>query len=144
MRKINGRNTGKHFFVDKLVEFEYRENKNMSWNDYKYLHIYAQHAHHQESFIVGNRKALIDLRRKIDQALANGTSIGTFFPSDDEGFQLFVGVVEDEDKFNSLEMPYTEQFGEVNHNNYFLNLKDDSNAPYSPVILFPNTDEKEA
>ncbi|WP_145524323.1 hypothetical protein [Virgibacillus sp. SK37] len=115
----------------------------MSWDYQKYLHVYAQHSHHQESFIVGNREALLELRKLIDIALSNGKSVGDFFPSDDEGFQLYVGVVESEDTFNSLEMPYTEQFGEINHNNYFINLKDDPRAPYSPVILFPDNEKEE-
>ncbi|WP_243290830.1 hypothetical protein [Bacillus sp. FJAT-47783] len=115
----------------------------MSWKEYKYLHIYAQHSHHHESFIVGNRGALIELRTLIDNALTNNTSMGNFFPSDDEGYQLYVGVVEDEDMFMALEMPYTEQFGERNHHNYFINLKQDPKAPYSPVILFPDEGKKE-
>ena len=54
-----------------------------------------------------------------------------------------MGVVESEDTFNSLEMPYTEQFGENNSHNYFLNLKQDPKAPYSPVIIFSDEDKKE-
>ena len=115
----------------------------MSWKYHKYLHIYAQHSHHHESFIVGNRKALIELRNLIDKALVNNTSVGNFFPSDEEGYELYVGVVESEDTFNSLEMPYTEQFGENNSHNYFLNLKQDPKAPYSPIIIFSDEDKKE-
>ena len=113
----------------------------MSWEYHKYLHIYAQHSQHCESFIVGNREALIELRKLIDKALINDTSVSDFFPSDEEGYELFVGVVENEDIFNSLEMPYTEQFGEYNNNYYFINLKQDPKAPYSPVILFSDEDE---
>lgn len=110
----------------------------MSWDYHDYIHVYAQHSHHQESFIVGNKQALIQLRSLIDKALAEGTSKGVFFPSDDEGFDLYVAVVENEDLFQSLEMPYTEQFGDMNHHNYYVNQKDDPNAPFSPIILFPN------
>ncbi|MGN7313393.1 hypothetical protein ACTHQ4_20105 [Alkalicoccobacillus gibsonii] len=115
----------------------------MSWDYHKYLHVYAQHSQHQESFIVGNRDALVELRNLIDKALAEGTSIGDFFPSDEEGYQVHIGIVEDEEKFNALEMPYTEQFGEINQHNYFANLTNDPKAPYSPIILFPNDEEKE-
>ncbi len=112
-----------------------------SWKYHSYLHVYAQHSHHHESFIVGNRGALVELRSLIDLALSNNTSVGGFFPSDDEGYSLYVGVVENEEVFQSLEMPYTEQFGEKNSNKYFLNLEEDLKAPYSPIILFPDEDE---
>ena len=42
---------------------------------------------------------------------------------------------DDEALFESIEMPYTAQFGDVNNNTYFVNEKTDSNAPHSPVIL---------
>ncbi|SDD40873.1 hypothetical protein SAMN05421663_11084 [Terribacillus halophilus] len=115
-----------------------------SWNYHRYLHVYAQHSHHHESFIVGNREGLVELRDLIDLALANNTSVGGFFPSDDEGYSLYVGLVENEELFQSLEMPYTEQFGEKNNNIYFVNLKEDPKAPYSPIILFPKVDADEA
>ena len=115
----------------------------MSWEYHKYLHIYAQHTHHFESFIVGNRKALIELRKLIDEALVNNTSVGNFFPSDEEGYELHVRVIENEDTFNSLEMPYTEQFGKINNNIYFINLKQDPNAPYSPARFFTDKEEIE-
>lgn len=50
----------------------------MSWDYHKYLHIYAQHTHHQESFIVGNKEALLELRNLIDQALKEGEAKGVF------------------------------------------------------------------
>lgn len=113
----------------------------MSWDYHKYLHIYAQHTHHQESFIVGNKEALLELRNLIDHALKEGEAKGVFFPSDEEGYPLYVSLVDNEDSFLSLEMPYTEQFGDYNQSFHFINTKNDPNAPYSPATLLKQ-DEK--
>lgn len=112
----------------------------MSLADFKYLHLYAQHAHHFESIIVGNKAALIELRNAIDGALATGKGKAHFFASDDEGYEAYVALMneEDEELFQSLEMPYTEQYGDVNTNCYYVNDPKDKNAPYSPAILFKN------
>lgn len=115
----------------------------MSWDYHKYLQVYAQHTHHQESFIIGNRKGLTELRNLIDKALKEETAMGDFFPSDEEGYQLYVGLVEEEGTFCSFEMPYTEQFGDHNQNFHFVNSNVDPNAPISPVVLFQNKKEEE-
>ncbi|MFJ6413376.1 hypothetical protein ACIQLG_11370 [Terribacillus saccharophilus] len=113
-------------------------------SDLLHLHVYAQHSNHQESFIVGNKEALLELRNLIDKALMQGTAAsGKFFSSDDEGYEVYVGMVNDEDVFNSLEMPYTEQFGDKNDHSMFLNLKNDPNAPYDVVTIFENTKREE-
>ncbi|WP_158232141.1 hypothetical protein [Sporosarcina sp. P20a] len=41
----------------------------MTFKDEKYLHIYAQHFPHDGAVIVGNKLALLELRRAIDEAL---------------------------------------------------------------------------
>lgn len=110
----------------------------MSLKGLNFLHIYAQHTHHKEAFIVGNKEGLLELRAAIDEALINGQGKGDFFPSDEEGYDTYVSLIadEDEDLFNSLEMPYTEQFGDCNSNCHFVNIKKDENAPHPPSILF--------
>ena len=116
----------------------------MSWKHQMYLHIYAQHTNHQESFIVGNKQALLKLRDLIDEALVETTAAeGSFFSSDDEGYEVYVGLVKNEEVFQSLEMPYTEQFGDRNDQRHFINLKNDPNAPYDPIILFKETKQAE-
>ena len=37
--------------------------------------------------------------------------------------------------FDSLEMPYTMQYGEVNSNIFLVNNTEKLNVPYSPAIL---------
>lgn len=115
----------------------------MSWKHQLYLHVYAQHTNHQESFIVGNRQALLELRNLIDQALIEGKAAsGGFFSSDDEGYEMYVATIKDEDVFQSLEMPYTEQYGDHNDHKHFINLTNDPNAPYDVISVFQDTDEK--
>jgi hypothetical protein len=113
-------------------------------SDTLYLHLYAQHSYHQESLIVGNREGLLELRKLIDKALAQGTSVsGSLFSSDDEGYELYVGMVNDEDLFKSFEMPYTAQFGKKNDHSMFLNLKNDPDAPHDVFEIFKNTKKEE-
>jgi len=109
----------------------------LTFKDEKYLHIYAQHMPHQESFIVGNKEALLELRKMIDEALREEASERYFTSSDGEGYQAFVIKVQDDDVelFESLEMPYTMQYGEVNSNIFFVNNTEKLNVPYSPAIL---------
>ena len=72
----------------------------------------------------------------IDEALQEGEAVRDFTASDGEDYQSFVIKVSDNDEalFESIEMPYTVQFGDVN-NTYFVNKKTDINAPFYPVIL---------
>ncbi|GAB2554474.1 hypothetical protein [Gracilibacillus alcaliphilus] len=110
----------------------------MDWDSYSYLHVYAPHAPQHPSFIIGNRQALTDLCRLIDQALRKDTANKGFFPSDNEGYDVYVGVVKNQMIFRSLEMPYTNQFGEANQQFHFINIQNDPSAPYSPGTLFEN------
>ncbi len=116
----------------------------MTFKDTKYLHIYAQYMPHHESFIVGNRKALLELRRAIDVALIEGESHGDFASSDGEGYEAIVIKVSDENMelFESIEMPYIEQFGEDNNHMYFVNDTKDTGAPHPPAILLQNNKKK--
>lgn len=114
-----------------------KEGIKLTFKAEKYLHIYAQHMPHQESFIVGNKEALLGLRKMIDEALIDEESEGDFTSSDGEGYQVFVIRIQDDDVelFESLEMPYTMQYGDVNSNIFFVNNTKKTNVPYSPVVL---------
>lgn len=92
---------------------------------------------HGESFIVGNKKALLQLKKMIEEALEEGESEKYFTPSDGEGYQVIVIKVSEGNtgRFESLEMPYTEQYGEDNNNMYFVNDIGNLEKPYSPVVL---------
>ena len=114
----------------------------MSLKDMKYLQIYAQHSQHFEAFIVGNREGLLELRKMIDETLKKGTSEGNFFPSDDEGYQAYIALIPDEKEelFQSLELPYTDQFGYGNSNQSYCHETTDEDAPYSPIMLFKDSE----
>ena len=109
----------------------------LNWKEENYLHVYAPYMPHHESFIVGNKKALLALRDMIDEALQEGAAEQDFTSSDGEGYQAFVLQVSEDEAttFEALEMPYTMQYGEVNSNCFFVNETKRPNAPYSPVVL---------
>ncbi|MFU0789835.1 hypothetical protein [Virgibacillus proomii] len=73
--------------------------------------IYAQESWHMESFIIGNKQGLIELKNAIDKALKNKIGEADLFPSDLEGYTTYVALVEDEEKFANLCMPYTNEPG---------------------------------
>lgn len=61
----------------------------------KLLHIYPQEYCHTEAKIVGNRDALLQLRRTINKALATGSAVtpsgyDSLYASDGEGYELRV------------------------------------------------------
>ncbi|MFS0647540.1 hypothetical protein AB1L08_21950 [Siminovitchia sp. 179-K 8D1 HS] len=91
---------------------------------------------------MGNKKALLELRRMIDIALNEEEAQGDFVSSDGEGYETFVIKVSDDKMklFESIEMPYTEQYGEVNNHMYFVNNIKGLKEPYSPVVLLKNKD----
>lgn len=109
----------------------------MTFQDEKYLHVYAPHMPHHEAVIVGNRSALLELRSVIDAALADGEAEGVFVSSDLEGYEVIAVKLGDEEAelFDSLEMPYTEQYGGVNNHMYFVNELNGRQTPNSPAIL---------
>lgn len=114
-----------------------KEKIELTFKDISFIHFYAQYMPHHESFIVGNKKALLELKKMIDEALHDGEAVRDFTSSDGEDYQAFVIKVSDNDEalFESIEMPYTAQFGDDNNNTYFVNGGADINAPYSPAIL---------
>ncbi|MEW4100604.1 hypothetical protein Q0N85_16145 [Bacillus altitudinis] len=72
--------------------------------------IYAQQTHHFEAFILGNKKGLIELRNAIDRALETGSSVAHVFPSDYEGYETYIALVNDEQRFEKLITPYVEEY----------------------------------
>lgn len=115
----------------------------MTFKSTNFLHVYAQYMPHHESFIVGNKKALLELRKMIDEALKEGESVRDFTASDLEDYQTFVINVADDDVelFESLEMPYVGQYGEVNSNIFFVNEISEGRKPCPPISLYKKNKE---
>ena len=128
-----------HFFAE-LGKNNRRGDENLTLNSTNFLHIYAQHMPHHESFIVGNTSALLKLREMIDEALKEGEATRDFTASDLEDYQTFVMKIADEEiaLFESLEMPYTDQYGEVNSHIFFVNETQNGSTPRSPITLSKN------
>lgn len=86
----------------------------------KFLVMYGQSYSHDPAFIVGNKKALIALRDAIDRAIENQRAVATpmFIATDGEGYDLFIGVVEEEDRLQKLLMPYTDEAFEDRRKDY--------------------------
>ncbi|MES9716611.1 hypothetical protein [Bacillus safensis] len=72
--------------------------------------IYAQETHHMEALILGNRKGLLELRNAIDKALETGSSVAHLYPSDFEGYETCIALVDDEKQFKKLITPYVEEY----------------------------------
>lgn len=76
------------------------------------LHVYSPESHHEDAFIIGDRKAIKSLKLMIEIALktsptnkASGAIESCFFVSDGEGFTLNLIML---DKLPSnLALPYT-------------------------------------
>ncbi|MFP7493413.1 hypothetical protein SFC66_06445 [Terribacillus saccharophilus] len=108
----------------------------------KHLQLYAQKAHHYEAFIVANKEGIQELIEALNKALLEGESKADLYPSDGEGYKLYIKLLNnnDVDLFESLEMPYTDQFGLKNTHIYYEHQHKDKNAPYHPIILFKDDD----
>jgi hypothetical protein len=90
--------------------------------------------------MVANKEGIQELIEVLNKALIEGESKTNLFPSDGEGYDLYIKLLDnnDEDLFESLEMPYTEQFGPVNTNIFYEHNHKDINVPYPSKILFKN------
>ncbi|VDG98070.1 Uncharacterised protein [Lysinibacillus sphaericus] len=110
----------------------------MIFKDEKYLHIYAQNFPHDGAVIVGNKLALLELRRAIDEALKERESEGHVTASDGEGYEAYIFRIEDDERelFESLEMPYITQYGDVNSHIYFVNGGKENKPPNPIGILW--------
>ncbi|WP_303967858.1 hypothetical protein [Sporosarcina ureae] len=110
----------------------------ITFKDEKCLHIYAQEFPHDGALIVGNKLALLELRRAIDEALKGRESKGHLTASDGEGYRAYVFRIEDDERelFESLEMPYITQYGDVNSHMYFVNGGKENKPPNPIGILW--------
>lgn len=69
-------------------------------------HFFGQQMWHDNAYLIANRIALVELREAIDAAMKHGEKRTTLFPSDGEGYDLFIKCVEDTFEWDALEMPY--------------------------------------
>ncbi|MFP7169500.1 hypothetical protein [Terribacillus halophilus] len=104
----------------------------------KHVQVYAQHRHHDPAFIIGNAEGLRALIRALETALETGCGHATVFPSDGEGYDVLIKKLEplEEKLFESLEMPYTEQYGPQNSHCYYEHRSDDPSAPHPIHSVF--------
>ena len=70
--------------------------------------------------------------------MKEGESEGHLVASDQEGYELYVVKIEDDEQelFESLEMPYISQYGEVNSHIYFVNGGKENKLPNSIGYLW--------
>lgn len=59
---------------------------------------------------MSDKKGLIELRNAIDRALETGSSVAHVFPSDYEGYETYIALVNDEQRFEKLITPYVEEY----------------------------------
>lgn len=85
-----------------FVEEEYPDE-----NDF--LHIYGQRFWHDAGFIVGDRASLTKLKKAIEVALEHEEAKVTMFPSDGEGFDLYIKCMKDDEDWDALASPYHEE-----------------------------------
>lgn len=86
------------------------EERNADYKESSLLHIYAQKMWHDHAIIVGNKRALTELRAAIDHAILYGKGrVGTF-SSDGEGYELFfsclLGETENNQDWQDIRLPY--------------------------------------
>ncbi|KEZ47527.1 hypothetical protein GS18_0219230 [Metabacillus indicus] len=69
-------------------------------------HIYGQRMWHDNSFLIANKAALMELREAIDVALKHKEAKLGLSPADGEGYDLYIKCVEDDYNWEELQMPY--------------------------------------
>lgn len=69
-------------------------------------HMYGQRMWHHSAFLVANETALLELREAIDTALKHKESRLGLFPSDGEGYDMYIKCVEDDFDWEKIELPY--------------------------------------
>jgi hypothetical protein len=70
------------------------------------LHVYGPAHWHDEAHLVGNRAALEDLKRALEEALASGDDVSLAYAADGEGFGCTVILVEDDTQWQQIRRPY--------------------------------------
>jgi hypothetical protein len=77
----------------------------------KVIHIYAQPYEHAEAKIVGNKEGLIDLLKKITEAIQNGqSSLDNAWCTDGEGYEIKIIVGPDDWQDNEWQK-YPPEYG---------------------------------
>lgn len=79
----------------------------------KVLHVYSSEWWHNHAFVIGDREALLELRKAIDEALessekahvSTGQSVAAVRVNDGEGYNCFVVCVP-EQQIDTLAVPY--------------------------------------
>ena len=69
-------------------------------------HIFGQKSWHGDAYVIANRTALLELKEGIDVALKFEETRLSFFPSDGEGYELYIKCVGEDFEWEDLEMPY--------------------------------------
>ncbi|MGM9929973.1 MAG: hypothetical protein ACI35P_18695 [Bacillus sp. (in: firmicutes)] len=69
-------------------------------------HFFGQQSWHGDAYLIANRTALLELREAIDTALKYDESRLDLFPSDGEGYDLYIKCTEDDFDWETLDMPY--------------------------------------
>ena len=79
----------------------------------KLLHIYSQSFWHAPALVIGQRKALEELAKAIQTALATGQGkCIDAFVNDGEGYDVYIILEDsgwDEEIWHNLETPYTDE-----------------------------------
>ncbi|MCR4293612.1 MAG: hypothetical protein NUV76_12135 [Candidatus Kuenenia sp.] len=82
-------------------------------NKYPVVHIYGQHSHHMEVFILGNKQGLISLRNAINEAVYSGKKEAEVevYCNDGEGYDVYIKMVNDKN-IDKLPVPYTADYAQ--------------------------------
>jgi len=104
------------------------------------LHIYGQRAHHDDAFIVGNRNALIQVKKAIEKALSReegAEGIIAVSVNDGEGYDLEI-IMDNSDwikgRWSKRAVPYTAD--------YAVEKREDAIYPWSPENKINHTQEE--
>ncbi|MGE6630561.1 hypothetical protein [Bacillus sp. NPDC077027] len=78
--------------------------------------LYAQDSWHMEACIIGNKEGLLELRDAIDVALQKKIGVAHLFPADYEGYETYVALVDEDEVFESLCLPYRDEYAQSEEN----------------------------
>jgi hypothetical protein len=74
------------------------------------LWVYGQESWHDDSVVVGDRRALEQLNHALGEALREGEATFSSCASDDRGFEVLVKLAEDAELLRALPLPYRADF----------------------------------
>lgn len=78
-------------------------------SDVPRMHVFGQVMWHDEVQIVADTKALLALKKAVEDALATGSGFSLAFPGDGEGFNVLIAKVDDEKVYDTLAVPYSDE-----------------------------------